>query len=462
MSAALRGLLVLAAIIGFVAVVCVWLPFTFLPSIGAGVALPVISLPAEVLAGNILPGFDFTNTMTSLLLVDALLILIAVVVGRAYRSASPDRFVPRGLTNFIELIGEFLYNQAYNLLGNKTRAVFPLAASIFLFLLLGNWIKLVPGYESVGFTVCAEYNVFAPDSDPEAPGQLGYRISGLDAQGQPAGILTLFNSDNDEDGVFNLGERAGQQVVRANTLHCEEKYEWGKAPLAQAMEDRAIAAKRAEAEAKGETWDAEKEAKARKEYHNKLMLKVLTAEEKAALESEEEKLEAAKQKIEAADPNLFTLVPFFRGMTTDLNLPIALALIVVVMVQVWGVQALGGGYFFKFLNLPALGKLNKRPLGAVDFIVGLIEIVSELSRLVSLTFRLFGAIFAGGVLLIVFSFLIAFLLPIPIYFLELFIGGIQAYVFAILTIIYASQAVVHHGDDDHGEHGESHGSGGHH
>lgn len=458
MSAALRGLLVLAAIIGFVALVCVWLPFTFLPSIGAGVALPVISLPAEVLAGNVLPDFDFTNTMTSLLLVDALLLLIAVVVGRAYRSASPDRFVPRGLTNFIELIGEFLYNQAYNLLGNRTRAVFPLAASIFLFLLLGNWLKLVPGFEAVGFTVCAEYNIFAPDTDPEAPGQLGYRVSGLDAQGNPTGILTLFNSDNDGDGVFNLSERAGERVVRANTLHCEEKHEWGKAPIAQAKEDRAIAAKRADAEAKGEAWTAEKEEKARKEYHNKQMLKVLTAEEKAELETEEEKLEAAKKKIEEADPNFFTLVPFFRGMTTDLNLPIALAVIVVVMVQVWGVQAQGGAYFFKFINLPALGKLGKRPLGAVDFIVGVIEIVSELSRLVSLTFRLFGAIFAGGILLVVFSFLIAFLLPIPIYFLELFIGGIQAYVFAILTIIYASQAVAHHGDDEHG-HDES---GGHH
>lgn len=460
MSAAARGLIVFVGLVAFVAIFCIWLPFTFLPSIGAGVALPVITLPAEVLVGNVLPGFDFTNTMTSLLLVDVLLIVIALVVGRAYRSASPDRFVPRGLTNFIELIGEFLYNQAYNLLGKRTRAVFPIAASIFMLILLGNWIKLLPGYESIGLTVCAEYNVFAPDTDPEAPGQLSYRVSGLNAQGQPAGILTLFNGDNDGDGVFNLSERAGQKVVRANTLHCEEKYAWGKAPLAQAMEDRAIAAKRAEAEAKGEKWDAEKEEKARKEYHNKLMLKVLTAEEKAQFETEEEQLEAAKKKIEAADPDRFTLVPFFRGMTTDLNLPIGLALIVVLMVQVWGVQALGGAYFFKFINLPALGKLGKKPLGAIDFLVGLIEIISELSRIVSLTFRLFGAVFAGGVLLIVFSFLIAVLLPLPIYFLELFVGGIQAYVFAILTIIYASQAVVHHGDEEHGEHGHS--SGGHH
>ncbi|MBO9309169.1 MAG: F0F1 ATP synthase subunit A [Chloroflexi bacterium] len=460
MSAAARGFIIFVGLVAFVAIFCVWVPFTFLPSIGAGVALPVISLPAEVLVGNILPGFDFTNTMTSLLLVDALLIAVAIVVGRAYRSASPDRFVPRGLTNFVELIGEFLYNQAYNLLGKRTRAVFPIAASIFMLLLIGNWIKLVPGFESVGLTVCAEYNVFAPDTDPEAPGQPGYRVGGLNAQGQPAGILTLFNSDNDGDGIFNLSERAGQKAVRANTLHCEEKYEWGKAPLAQAMEDRAIAEKRAAAEAKGEQWDAEKEAKARKEYHNKLMLKVLTAEEKAQLKTEEEKLEAAKKKIEAADPDLFTLVPFFRGVTTDLNLPIGLALVVVFMVQVWGVQALGGAYFFKFINLPALGKLSKKPLGAIDFLVGLIEIISELSRIVSLTFRLFGSVFAGGVLLIVFSFLIAVLLPVPIYFLELFVGGIQAYVFAILTIIYASQAVVHHGDEEHGKH--AHGSGGHH
>jgi F0F1-type ATP synthase membrane subunit a len=461
MSAASRGLIIFVGLVLFVAVLCVWLPFTFLPSIGAGVALPVISLPAEVLVGNILPGFDFTNTMTSLLLVDALLIVIAIVVGRAYRSASPDRFVPRGLTNFIELIGEFLYNQAYNLLGKRTRAVFPVAASIFMLILVGNWIKLVPGVESVGLTVCAEYNVFADETDPLAPGQLGYGISGLNANKQPAGILTLFNGDNDGDGVFNLSERAGVKAVRANTLHCEEEYPWAKPPLAQALEDRAIADKRATYEAEGGVWDAQKEAKAREEYHHKQMLKVLTAEEKAQFETEEEKLEAAEKKIKAAEAERFTLVPFFRGMTTDLNLPIALALIVVILVQVWGIQALGGAYFFKFINLPALGKLSKKPLGAIDFLVGLIEIISELSRIVSLTFRLFGAVFAGGVLLIVFSFLIAVFLPIPIYFLELFVGGIQAYVFAILTIIYASQAVVHHGDDDHG-HDEAHGNGAHH
>ncbi|RPI92601.1 MAG: F0F1 ATP synthase subunit A, partial [Chloroflexi bacterium] len=143
------------------------------------------------------------------------------------------------------------------------------------------------------------------------------------------------------------------------------------------------------------------------------------------------------------------VVPFFRGLSTDLNVPLALAIIVVLAVQFWGVRALGLPYFYKFINLPALGNLNKKPMGAIDFVVGLIEIISEISRLVSLTFRLFGALFAGGILLVVFTFLVAFILPVPIYVLELVIGGMQAYVFATLTIIYASQAVISHHGDEH-------------
>lgn len=453
MSTTVRGLLIFIGLVVFVALVCVGPAFFWLPQAGNGVGLPVITLPAEVLVPN-WPffGLDFTNTLTSLLLVDAILVVIALVVGRAIRSQSMDRFVPRGLTNFIELIGEFLYNQAYNLLGKRwTRAVFPLAASIFLFLLIGNWIKLVPGVESVGLISCAEYNVFADETNNVATGQTGYAVQGLGgSETEPKPIMALQNN------ALELGARAGSKATRAETLACEEKYHWAKPPLAQAMEDRAVAAKRADVEAKGEAWTEEKETEAREDYHHKQLLKVLPAAERTG--SEEEQLEKAEHIVEAANPDKFIVVPFFRGMATDLNLPIALALIVVLIVQVWGIQALGGSYFFKFINIPALGNIGKKPMGAIDFLVGLIEIISELSRLVSLTFRLFGSIFAGGILLIVFSFLVAFIAPLPIYFLELFIGAIQAYVFAVLTIIYASQAVIsHHGDEDHGEaHAEGH------
>jgi F-type H+-transporting ATPase subunit a len=152
------------------------------------------------------------------------------------------------------------------------------------------------------------------------------------------------------------------------------------------------------------------------------------------------------------------VVPFFRGTATDLNLALALAIVVFFAVEAWGVMALGPAYFFKFINIPALGNLGKKPLGAIDFLVGIIEIVSELSRLISLSFRLFGNIVAGGVLLIVMTFLAGNGIPMVFYALELFVGLIQAYVFATLTFVYASQAITaHHADDEHHEHQDDHG-----
>lgn len=183
MSATVRGLLIFIGLVVFVALACVGPAFFWLPNAGNGVGLPVITMPAEIIAPRaFLGGLDITNTLTSLILVDLILIVIAVVVGRALRTAPPDRYVPRGFSNFIEMIGEFLYNQAHNLLGAKyTRWAFPIAATIFLFLLTANLSKLIPGFESVGIVACAEYNAAAPDTDPIAAGQNGYPVKGLSA-----------------------------------------------------------------------------------------------------------------------------------------------------------------------------------------------------------------------------------------------------------------------------------------
>src|SRR5512143_3878421 len=100
-----RGLIIFAGLVVVTAVFCVWLPFFVLPKAGLGVGLTSISLPAEVLKGNLLPGFlgyDLTNSMTSLVVVDVLILLIAWRVRRAVTGQPPDQFVPRGLTNLIE------------------------------------------------------------------------------------------------------------------------------------------------------------------------------------------------------------------------------------------------------------------------------------------------------------------------------------------------------------------------
>src|SRR3954469_25791657 len=98
MSATRRGFILFGALVFITAVFCIWLPFFALPKAGLGVGIPWITLPADVLKGNVLPSFlgsDFTNSMTSLLVVDAILILIAVTVNRALKGWAPDRFVPR-------------------------------------------------------------------------------------------------------------------------------------------------------------------------------------------------------------------------------------------------------------------------------------------------------------------------------------------------------------------------------
>ncbi|MEO0598422.1 MAG: F0F1 ATP synthase subunit A, partial [Chloroflexota bacterium] len=101
----------------------------------------------------------------------------------------------------------------------------------------------------------------------------------------------------------------------------------------------------------------------------------------------------------------------------------------------------------------ALGNIQKNPIGGVDFLVGLFEIVSEFAKVISLAFRLFGNIFAGMVLIFVMHFLVATGLPAIFFGLESIIGFAQAAVFAVLTLIFCAQAMVsHHHDDDHDEH----------
>lgn len=128
------------------------------------------------------------------------------------------------------------------------------------------------------------------------------------------------------------------------------------------------------------------------------------------------------------------LVPLFRGATADLNTTLALALISVVATQVFSIALLGiSGFGKRFFNL-------KNPI--LSF-VGIIEIFSELAKLVSFSFRLFGNIFAGEVLLLVIASLVPFIAPVPFYAIEFFVGFIQAVVFALLTLVFMQTATAH-------------------
>jgi len=132
-----------------------------------------------------------------------------------------------------------------------------------------------------------------------------------------------------------------------------------------------------------------------------------------------------------------TFVPLFRGATADINTTLALAVISMVMVQFYGFRYLGLHYLTKFFNFKSV----------MGFFIGILELFSEFSKIISFTFRLFGNIFAGEVLLSVIAFLVPIFAPLPFLGLEVFVGVIQALVFAMLTLVFINMATISHEEE---------------
>ena len=128
-----------------------------------------------------------------------------------------------------------------------------------------------------------------------------------------------------------------------------------------------------------------------------------------------------------------------RSAGTDLNMPLALALVSFVFVEYWGFRAHGFGYLKKFFALGNVIRL--RPSGLIDAFVGFLELVSEFVRVVSFTFRLFGNMTAGEILVVMITFLVPFVATQFVFGLELLVGLIQAIIFAALTLVFLSVAV---------------------
>ncbi|MBU1036439.1 F0F1 ATP synthase subunit A [Patescibacteria group bacterium] len=138
-------------------------------------------------------------------------------------------------------------------------------------------------------------------------------------------------------------------------------------------------------------------------------------------------------------------VPLFRGATADLNTTLALALFAVIGSNLFGVFMVGFWKFInKYLNIQAFWEIPKKIkneptiifVNPIKAFVGLIEIIGEIAKVASLSFRLFGNIFAGEVLLMAMAVIFAFILPIPFMFLEVIVGLVQALIFAMLTLVY--------------------------
>ncbi len=278
---------------------------------------PLFTLP-------VLGSFYLTDSLTSMLLVDLVVLGIAFAVRQATRKGG---LVPTGFSGAIEAAVEMMYNLTESTAGKFAKKIFPWFASILIFVLVANLIKLLPGFESIG--------------------------------------------------LLYHGEDGGNAI-----------------------------------QALGGGW------------YNLLPTK-------------------------ATGDSAYVLHPFFRGLTTDLNFTLALALTAVFMIQVVGVQTQGFRYFSKFLNFTTMFK--KPVFGFMDFIVGILEMISEFAKILSFAFRLFGNMFAGFVLIALVGAMLPVFMPAMIFMFEFFIGAIQAFVFGMLTLVFMTQAT--HGHSEESESG---------
>jgi F-type H+-transporting ATPase subunit a len=319
----------------------------YLAFFAKGIFTPVS--PAVVLPGEpVWHGVTWmTNTLLSTLVADVLLFLLAF---SGYRYVKSGKLVPQGFYNFWEFLVEFLWNATESTAGKWARRIFPWMATIFMLVFFTNIIRVIPGFETIGWL---------EQSDGHHQGYA------------PVQLLPGFYATDGSHPV--------------DVAHAEGEDE-------HAVEDEHAA---------------------------------------------------------AGMCTSCVLVPFLRGAATDLNFTFALAVIAVVMVEVFGVWALGRAYFGKFFNTG--GMISKPFFGVIDFGVGLLELVSEFSKILSFGFRLFGNIFAGALLLSIVGALTAVVVPSMLYALEIFVGIIQAYVFAMLALVFMSQATVSHHAEGHAE-----------
>lgn len=522
MNARIRGLVIFAVIVVVAVFACGILPFVMMPGWNIAMALPIITVPGEIVTPGGLFGVDLTNTLIGIFVADAVVIILALLAWRSSKGWTKE--VPGRFQAFMEVLVEGIYGFLKNLGGERLRTtplLWPLVATIFFLLLAANLVKLVPGVESVGKTHCAHVGFSGYPISPISEGGSSYKLhvdAALNAGSpqtedaehacvewfkgyKPGPIYTMSASLESDKAHFEaeIAELKPQLETATGEALEEVERELHFAELQLASVEQAIAlapvleaqkaayeaataapaddghgatdshGEEAAATTEGESHGEEEAAHAETPVVDVTALKAeLDATQTAynlavaGIQFPGATLPLTQAQIDAgAFPYIFHITPFVRGAASDLSLTIAYAIMAVIAVQVYGVYALGPAYFEKFVNLSALGNLSKRPLGAIDFVVGLFEIISEFAKIISLAFRLFGNIFAGGVALIAISFLVATLVPGVILLLELVIGAVQALVFSVLTLVFVVQAMEHHGGgDDHGHgHDEAHGHG---
>ena len=398
-----------------------------------GGAVPLIQIPSE-LVGEI-AGYKLVNTVVMFALAALVLVLITVLATRKISE------VPGRWQAIMELLYEFFIGLAESTSGKTGRIFLPVATAIFLVVLFSNWLGVLPVVGTIGrVETTTEWFLHKFEKKLETE----------HAEDLLEGLHHDVESNGEGLGHY-IESHAGTEELRKVLGKTLTEYSDQRFVVFDGGSVRILPLGRGE------------------DY--KLTLIEIVAYDIAdpAHPTEEETIKIAHRIDESVAPSTaptagffndnpgeYTslegkraglLVPYLRGSSTDLNMTLAIAIFAMVSVQFWGIKTLGiGGYWDKFIGNP----FKRNP---IDLFVGVLELVGEFIKIISFTFRLFGNMFAGEILLIAMGFLFPLIGMIPFIGLELFVGFIQAIIFSVLTLMFGAFAIMphHHPEgDDHG------------
>lgn len=399
-----------------------------------GGTVPVIQIPSELVAS--VAGYQLVNTVVMFAFAVVVLLLLTWVATRRVSQ------VPGRWQALMEIFYEFFTNLAESAGGKRGRMFLPVATAIFLVVLFSNWLGVLPVVGTVGRVEKTEewaYHKFESylNSHPNDYGHLPEDFH-HDVHGHHDLVPFLKDHTDDADlqhalSGFLSGTYGDQQFV---------VFDGGSGP-------RVLPFGRGEAE----------KIKFSHIVAYDVDIDHVRAEDVSAIADRIHDSQAPVMRPDDWDGSdaeyaamvgdgskrVGLLVPYLRGSSTDLNMTLAVAIFAMLSVQFWGFKALGfKGYMGKFFFNPI-----KAP---IDFFVGILEAIGEFIKVVSFTFRLFGNMFAGEVLLIAMGFLFPLIGMIPFIGLELFVGFIQAIIFSVLTLMFGAFAIIPHHHPDHEEH----------
>ena len=393
--------------------------------------LPVISLAAE-------PAFHIGSVAianTTIMFIASGLVLLFL----AWRATRKMTEVPSGLQNLFEAVYDFFTGMANEMGGAKARKFLPIVILMFLVILASNWFGIIPGVGSFGrVETISEWIEIHADSERTKLAEAHPEYSAKQVE-TLALIETVLHESDHRFAVF--GSDTLVTVIpfgqNQNTLAPLSAI----VPLAQEEE-----------RLKELLHDIEDHGLNNISGTSSLTLAEL--ESQALIGQVQEPYVGRDGRMYDCTGNRTSasscdqqnpagvLIPFLRGASTDLNTTLSFALIASVAIQLFGITSLGlFGYLGKFINFKD---------GPIGFFVGILEIIAEVARVVSFTFRLFGNTFAGEILLVAMAFLLPLIGIIPFLGLELFVGVVQAFIFATLLLVFSVMAAQPHGEHEEG------------